>query len=301
MREQRRNYLAVGFFVLAVGIALVVWLVAMAGRSAPSDRYTVVYRNVMGLEPGLQILYEGYPVGFIEKIKPIRREGLPRYEVELSVEREFALPMDSVAAITAPGLLSAVVIDIRDGKSTEMLSPGAEITAQEATSVFAAVQAVANKTVSLLDGEVKPLVAKLSAGTPEILAQLDQFTAELNEVAVQLNVLLGASNVDRVGNILENLERASGEVDTLVADLRVFRRDVGALVEKTSAMLDEHRGEVGTGLEDLNHSLATVARNIDSISSNLDTTTRNMSEFSQRIRDNPGLLIRGSGDEEEEP
>jgi phospholipid/cholesterol/gamma-HCH transport system substrate-binding protein len=34
---------------------------------------------------------------------------------------------------------------------------------------------------------------------------------------------------------------------------------------------------------------------MDSISANLETTTRNMSEFSRRIRDNPGVLLRGQG------
>ena len=46
-------------------------------------------------------------------------------------------------------------------------------------------------------------------------------------------------------------------------------------------------------MAELNHSLAAVSRHIDAISANLEVTTRNMSEFSQHIRDDPSLLIRG--------
>jgi len=37
-----------------------------------------------------------------------------------------------------------------------------------------------------------------------------------------------------------------------------------------------------------------VSRNIDSITYNLEGTSRNMSEFSREIRENPGLLLGGN-------
>jgi phospholipid/cholesterol/gamma-HCH transport system substrate-binding protein len=36
-----------------------------------------------------------------------------------------------------------------------------------------------------------------------------------------------------------------------------------------------------------------VALRADAIAHNLEATTRNMNEFSQQIRENPGLIIRG--------
>ena len=46
-------------------------------------------------------------------------------------------------------------------------------------------------------------------------------------------------------------------------------------------------------IRDLRHTLAAISRRIDSITSDLETTTRNVSEFSRQIRENPGVLVRG--------
>ena len=55
-------------FVLAMGAALLVWLAVLSGRTGATDPYFILYRNVMGLSVGTQVLYEGYPLGLIEEI-----------------------------------------------------------------------------------------------------------------------------------------------------------------------------------------------------------------------------------------
>jgi ABC-type transporter Mla subunit MlaD len=144
------------------------------------------------------------------------------------------------------------------------------------------------------------MLVEMSKGTPEIMSNLDDFTVELNAAVGQINSLLAQRNVQRVSDILENLDTAVGDFTTVVEGLGEIRREVSVLVAKTDALLDEDSGELGEAIVDLNHALAAVARHVDSIAVNLDTTTRNMSEFSERIRDNPGVLILGR-EEGEEP
>ena len=75
MREDSRNYMIVGSFVLAMLVALITWIALLSGRTGATDDYHIVYDNVMGLKTGVEILYEGYPVGLIEDISPVEQDG----------------------------------------------------------------------------------------------------------------------------------------------------------------------------------------------------------------------------------
>jgi len=279
--------------VIAMLAALILWIALLSGRTGPTDDYYIVYDNVMGLKTGNEILYEGFPVGHIEGITPEEREGRRAYRVEVSVQRDWPIPEDSVAKITAPGLLSASMIDIRGGKSQTLLEPGSEIEGKEAEAMLSAVNAVANEVLKALEESVEPLLASLAEGAPGILDNVDKFTEELNHTVDRVNTILNPDNVERVSQILQNLDAATGEFATLVEGLGVTRQQVDGVIGKLDALLEEDQGELDGAIRDLRHTLAAISRRIDAITSDLESTTRNMNEFSRQIRENPGVLVRG--------
>jgi phospholipid/cholesterol/gamma-HCH transport system substrate-binding protein len=293
MRDDKRNYIVVGAFVIMMLAALILWIAVLSGRTGPTDDYYIVYDNVMGLKTGVEILYEGFPVGHIEDISPEEREGRRSYRVDVSVERGWPIPEDSAAEITAPGFLSGYVIDIQAGESQTLLEPGSEIQGREAEAMLAAVNSVADEVLKAIEENVRPLLASLSEGVPGILDNVDGFTAELNQTVDQINAILGAANVARVAQILENLESSTGEFDRLIEGLGGTRRQVDGLIAKLDGLLAKDEGELDAAIRDLRHTLAAISRRIDSIASDLETTTRNASEFSRQIRENPGVLVRG--------
>jgi phospholipid/cholesterol/gamma-HCH transport system substrate-binding protein len=274
-------------------VALILWIAVLSGRTGATDDYYIVYDNVMGLKSGVEILYEGFPVGHIEGISPVEREGRRSYRVDVSVKRDWPIPEDSVAKVTAPGLLSAYVLDIRAGESQTLLEPGSEIQGREAESMFAAVNSVADEVLKAIEESVRPLLASLSEGVPGIVDNVDGFTAELSRTVDQINSILNPSNVERVSKILENLDSATGEFGRLIEGLGGTRQQVDGLITKLDALLEEDQGELDAAIRDLRHTLAAISRRIDSITSDLETTTRNASEFSRQIRENPGVLVRG--------
>jgi len=293
MRDDKRNYIVVGAFVIMMLVAVILWIAVLSGRTGATDDYYIVYDNVMGLKSGVEILYEGFPVGHIEGIAPEEGEGRRSYRVDVSVKRDWPIPEDSVAKVTAPGLLSAYVLDIRAGESQTLLEPGSEIQGREAESMFAAVNSVADEVLKAIEESVRPLLASLSEGVPGIVDNVDGFTAELNRTVDQINSILNPSNVERVSKILENLDSATGEFGRLIEGLGGTRQQVDGLITKLDALLEEDQGELDAAIRDLRHTLAAISRRIDSITSDLETTTRNASEFSRQIRENPGVLVRG--------
>jgi len=289
MREDKKIYVIVGMFVIAMIAVLILWIAILSGRTGPTDDYYIVYDNVMGLETGVEILYEGFPVGLIEKITPEERNGRRSYRLDVSVKRDWPIPDDSKAEITAPGLLSAVVIDIQAGESESLLPPDSEIPGIEATDVFAVVDELS----SFIDESLTPLLASISDGTPEIISNLETFTTDMNDTLGRVNELLKPINVKRVAQILENLESTSADFASVASDLNTVRAQIEELLTQANTLLDRNEGQVGQAMADLNHSLEAVARHIDGITANIETTTQNMNEFSRQIRENPGVIIRG--------
>ena len=56
MRNEKRNYIVVGAFVIAMLVALILWIALMSGGVGGTDKYFIVYDNVMGLKKGVEIL-----------------------------------------------------------------------------------------------------------------------------------------------------------------------------------------------------------------------------------------------------
>jgi phospholipid/cholesterol/gamma-HCH transport system substrate-binding protein len=293
MRDERRSYVLVGAFVVAMVAALVVWLAALSGRGFTASTYYVVYDNVLGIGEGTQILYEGFPIGQVAGIDPVEREGKRAFRVELTIRRDWKLPEDSVATVAAPGLLSAVVIDIEGGASPVLLEPDAELRGREAANVFAAFNDVASELTEISEQSLKPLLDTLGKGTPKIVTNVEDFTRALNVTLERIDALLSPGNVQRIDRILVNLETTSSGFAAVAGDLSRTRAEIDQLLRTVDDLLDRNQGEIGHAISDLHDSLEAVARHIDAISANLEHSSRNLSEFSRQIRENPGLIVRG--------
>jgi phospholipid/cholesterol/gamma-HCH transport system substrate-binding protein len=301
VRDERRNALLAGGFVVAMLAALLAWIVLLSGRTGATDPYFVVYQRVHGLRAGTEIFFDGYPVGLIDGIAPLDGEGGRGFRVDLRIRRGWPIPDDSRARVLQ-GLFARVVVDIRGGASTRILEPGSEIAGEETSDVFAAAGTVLARVADLVE-ELRPLVARASKDAPAIFDHLEAFTADLDRASDQLAVLLSPENVERVGRSLEGVEEASRSLSQLGQNLDGTRKRMDGVLARVDELVQEDRGEVSEALRDLNHSLAAVARHIDSIAADLEASSRNLSEFTRQIREDPGVIVRGRerGDGEPAP
>lgn len=293
MKDERRSYVLVGAFVIAMVAALVAWLALLSGRTGATDPYHIHYDNVMGLSEGTQIYFQGYPVGLIEAITPDAHDGRPGYRVDVSIRRGWRIPADSLARITASGLLAAVVVDIEAGASAEALEPGSRIPSEEAQNLLAAVSSVAGQVQQLAREQVGPLVDQLSARVPEIVGNLQTFSTELNDTLARVKQVVSPENTRRIGTILDNLDSTTRNFSDVSRDLSDTRLRVDELLVQVTSLVDENRDSIDHTLVDLHDTLESIAARIDAISHNLESTSRNLSEFSLQVRRNPGVLLRG--------
>ena len=332
MKRENINYLAVGLFVIVIMSAFFVVVYKITGRTGPTDHYFVTYDNVTGIKYGTPVSYEGYQVGQVELIEPVRTKGATQYRLELAITQGWQIPADSIARIVASGLLSAITIDIQEGESPESLAPGADIQGREAANIFAAVNEVAADITDLSRNSLRPLLGNLNGQVeritadfhdlttnsirpmiekinkqidqPEIISQFQGLVVKLNDAADRLNVVLGNENQENLA--LGNMKSVSGNMNELVGRLDVTRTEMETLLAKVGVLVGDLNGLLDTNDEGLKSSvahlqktLATVSAHADAISHHLEDSSRNIQEFTRQIKENPGTLLRSSPQTEE--
>lgn len=327
MRRENINYFAVGVFVLSMLAVFFVVLYRITGRTGAMDEYFVTYTNITGIKYGTPVLYEGYQIGQVERIEPVREGGKTRYRLALSVFQGWQIPADSVAHMVSTGLISAVTIDIKEGRSSTMLQPGGTLQGHAAINVFAAINEVAEELQGLTRESLKPMVDNLNAQIQQLALELHDLTTKsvrplidninrklgeqvftditellhkLNVGADRLLVLMDDNNKQNLQQFLANMEDASGNLNELLARIEETRSAMDKLVHNVDTMVVDNDENVKTSVADLRKSLDVISRNIDAITYHLEGSSRNMHELSREVRENPALLLKGTQPPEEE-
>lgn len=311
MNTARINYVAVGLFVTAALVGLVVSIALLTGRTGATDAYYAVYKNVTGVKFGTQVLYEGYPIGQVETVTPVPDKGSMMFRVDFEVVEGWQIPDDSLARIGASGLLSAITINLDAGTSPIAHKPGTMIEAQEAADLFKVMSGVAGDISNIAENDVRPLLATINTAVgnfaitvetvgdlldedgQKMIRQFATIAEDLSSFVVDLN--------ERLPRITENVDTSAANFADLSRDLTETRAKLDRLLgtadqlmSSSNKMVGENRDEVRKSIEDLKHVTDSLARHIDSVNQNVEGTARNMYEFSREIRQNPGLLLSGS-------
>ena len=322
MRNYSISYVTVGVFVTAMVAALVVAVALIAGRTGPRDPYRVMFDNVTDIKYGTVVRYEGFPIGQVDSIDPVYKDGKYKFAVNVSVRQGWKFPSDSKAGIRASSFLAAKTVDIGGGKAADTIPVGGDIPGTGAGDMFALMSGLAGRIGTLLDTGVAPLldqlkssikqltdtangqigglgndvhslVANANGHLDDISGQVNALTAGLQQSVEQLKKVLSDGNVKQIDNILSNLDTASKSADQTLAQLNLLSIEVKGVAQSVHAMVDRNSKNVDKSSADLEYILRTVSQNIDAITNNLQGTTRNMNEFSRLIRQNPGLLLGG--------
>lgn len=304
MKRDSINYLTVGVFVLSMFILLMVVLYRLTGADANADVYFAYYDNISGIKGGSMVTYGGYQLGYVKKIVPIQEDIKTRYKVFIAVKSDWKIPADSVARILTPGLLAGNHIDINEGESKNILSPGDEINGQEEVSIMTAMNTLALELEGISDRSIEPLIdninghvnrigSDLSARIPEMTANINALIGKLDNGAMHLGEILNSKNSGYVDTILSNSSQFTGKFVALSERLDESTVELDKILKNASMVVTDNQQDIRSSVFALRNSLEVVSNNIRSIVYNMEVTSRNMNEFSRGIRENPGLLLGG--------
>lgn len=323
MRSNKINYVAVGAFVCASLVGLVIAIALLTGRTGATDSYFATYKNISGVKFGTQVVFEGYQIGQVEEIKPIVDGNKIRFKISLAVQAGWKIPSDSSAQIASSGILAPVVISIKSGKSNDVLKPGSDIPSKESANIFAAISEVAGEMSELSDTSLKPLLSSVNQavktfekilGTdgealvkeirvvtkdiaekvPGITKNVQSFAQKLNNTGDEINLLLRPENRKKVEVLISDISKAMTNFSSLSEDLKGSQAKLDTLLANMNKTVGGNKKNIDKAVKDFRYIVSTVAEHIQAFNQNMEATSRNMYEFSRQIRQNPGLLLGGT-------
>ncbi len=302
MKKDHINYFAVGSFVLAMLALLIASMLYISGRGNATDTYYVSYTDISGIHNGTTVTYGGYKIGQIEHVQPLRNKKGTRYRITLAVHNGWPIPSDSTAQITSPGILAEKTIEIREGKSATLLAPGDTIRGLPAINMMAIVNRLSGEVEGLTNGNIRPLLNKLSnylnniggdlnRKIPRITENTRTLLVALNKTATNLNNLIDAGSRQHLHSLFKNANKMSQSLVMLSQRLNDTGDKIDYLLNKSQHMLDDNSDDIRQSVVDMRASLETLSQNMGAMVHNMNASARNMNELSRELRRNPSLII----------
>ncbi len=200
--ETKANYVAVGAFVLACVIGLVVTIMWLAGAQYSQEYayYQAYFKGpVTGLGQGTVTRYNGIEVGRITNLE-FDPNDPQRVIVTLQVRPNLNIREDSVASIDSQGITGASFVEISGGTKNAPL-----LVAKE--------------------GQPYPVIRTKQSSFAQLAQTAPEVVAKLNVAASRINDLLNDDNRRAIANVLANLDettqviaRRSADIDASIAN-----------------------------------------------------------------------------------
>lgn len=204
----------VGAFVI-LALAMLAYAAVYLGRfnwhSQAYESYTVLFTDVSGLTKKAEIKIAGVKVGWVEQIK--LAPGGHQAEVELMINSQYQLYLNTKAEIHQEGLLGAKYIDLIPGNaSTGRIAPGA----------YLSIKGQSQATVD------------------ELMQRFNVIAQNIEEVSAALkNVLGDAGQQEKVREIINSVSDFSAKVaPNLDRISNIFDRDFGRAAESLTHTLE---------------------------------------------------------------
>ena len=186
LMETKANYVAVGAFVLACVIGLVVTILWLAGAqySQEYSYYQAYFKGpVTGLGKGTVTRYNGIEVGRITDLE-FDPNDPQRVIVTMQVQPNLNIREDSVASIDSQGLTGGSYVEISGGTAKSPL-------------------------LVAKPGQKYPVIRTKQSTLPQLEQSAPEVVAKLNVAASRLNDLLNDNNRRAIAHILANLDETT--------------------------------------------------------------------------------------------
>ena len=279
--ETKANYVAVGAFVLACIIGLVVTILWLAGAqySQEYSYYQTFFKGpVTGLGKGTITRYNGIEVGRVTDLvfDPNDPQSVI---VTMQVQPNLNIHEDSVASIESQGLTGASYVEISGGTKTSPLlvaKPGQKYPVirakqsslqqleQSAPEVVAKLNVAASRLNDLLSDNNRRTVT-------HILESLDQTTSTIAKRSDDIDATLKNANL-----AIANLRDASVDLKPTLADADVMMKKYGKVADDADAFIN------GDGLAQLSDLIGESKRLV-----------ANLDRFSEQLNRDPSKLLFG--------
>ena len=279
--ETKANYVAVGAFVLACVIGLVVTILWLAGVQY-SQEYAYYQANfkgpVTGLGKGTVTRYNGIDVGRITALE-FDPSDPSRVIVTMQVQPNLNIRNDSTASIESQGLTGGTYVEISGGTA------GAPLLVAQGDQRYPVIR-TSQSTFAQLEQTAPQVVAKLNVAASrlndllndnnrraiaDVLANLDETTQVLARRSADIDATIGNAN-----KTMANLNQASQDIKPTLEHLDLTVQKYGKVADDADAFIN------GDGLAQLSDLIGEARRLVG-----------NLDQFSDQLNRQPTKLLFG--------
>jgi phospholipid/cholesterol/gamma-HCH transport system substrate-binding protein len=279
--ETKANYVAVGAFVVACLVGLVVSIMWLAGAqySQEYSYYQTYFTGaVTGLGKGTVTRYNGIDVGRVAQLE-FDPNNPQRVIVTLQVQPGLNIREDSVASIDSQGFTGGAFVEISGGTAnspTLVAKPGQKYPIirtkqstlqqleQSAPEVVAKLNVAADRINDLLSDNNRKAIA-------QVLVNLDKTTAAIANHSDDIDATLRQANV-----ATRNVADASGQLRPTLDRVEVTVAKFGKLSDDADAFIN------GDGLAQISTLVGDLRRLVN-----------NLNKFSENLNRNPTSILFG--------
>jgi len=279
--ETKANYVAVGAFVLACVIGLVVTVLWLAGVQYSQEYayYQAYFKGaVTGLGKGTITRYNGIEVGRVTNLE-FDPTDPQRVIVTLQVQPNLNIRNDSTASIESQGLTGGTYVEISGGTA------GAPLLVAQGDQRYPVIR-TSQSTFAQLEQTAPQVVAKLNVAASRlndllnddnrraiahVLANLDETTEVIARRSADIDATIANAN-----KTMANLDQASQDIKPTLAHLDVTVQKYGKVADDADAFIN------GDGLAQLSDLIGEARRLVGSLD-----------QFSDQLNRQPTKLLFG--------
>ena len=203
--ETKANYVAVGAFVLACVVGLVVTIMWLAGAQYSQEYayYQTYFKGpVTGLGKGTVTRYNGIDVGRITELK-FNPNDPQSVIVTMQVQPNLNIREDSRASIESQGLTGGTYVEISGGTAKSPI-------------------------LVAKDGQDYPVIIAKQSTLQQLEQSAPEVVAKLNIAVTRLNDVLSDKNRKSLTNVLANLDETTSAIAKRSADIDATIKNANA-------------------------------------------------------------------------
>ena len=291
--ENRSNYVMVGGVVMALLVAVVVFLIWIANAGSDTEKeYDIFFRQgVSGLNKGSVVSYSGVPVGQVRVISLMPKT--PEFvRVRISVQEDTPVIQGTTATISGVGFT---------GVSEIQLEPPQRSTA--ATGRVPPPLACPESNAAAQCPFGVPVIPTKPGGLGALLNSAPQLLERVSTLTERVTELLNDDNQQSLAAILNNVERISGsladrspEIAATLAEARIAIRQAGDAADawgKTAGSVNQLLNEEGKPLiNDLRSTIRAAEKSLGALETTINDARPGVQNFSKQTLPEVGQLVR---------
>lgn len=295
--ENRAHAFAAGLFALLLGAGVVftVWWFSQA-REATREIVLVARGDINGLSEQSRVRFRGLAVGTVQAVR-IDPTDPGNLLVHVRVSTEVPITRGTTASLGTMGVtgLAFVQLDDRGHDPAPLaddasappriaLQPGLiDELGQRALGALEQLRVLGERLNAVLDEDSGARLRNTLLSLESAAAGLDSGMAELPATLAALRSLLSEHNLARVSSLLTRADRAAGDVQPALADLRRLMQRL----DQVAVHLDEAATATAAGLA------GDTLPQLDTLLRELVGTARRLGRFAEEIESTPQILLTG--------